>query len=121
MLITAPSGLSSVKGLFKRTRKTVALDTLATSMGPLKGIERRGCTLKPSRVLIAANVVQSDGRSAQSGNGSWTRSPVICCGSDTVNRLLGKGPALGVSRLKRACTPAARAGADQQRSITRPV
>ena len=34
------------------TRKTVVLLTVVTSMGPLNGIDRRGCRLKPSSVLM---------------------------------------------------------------------
>jgi hypothetical protein len=73
------------------TRKTVSLETVETSIGPLKGIESRGCTLKPSSVSRTAVSAQSDGRAAQSGMGRSTRRPVACAGSDAVSRFVGNG------------------------------
>ena len=59
------------------TRNTVALLTVDTSIGPLKGMESRGCVLNPSRVLITSMSAQSDGRVAQFGFGRLTRMPVL--------------------------------------------
>ena len=72
-------------------RKTFELLTLAGSIAPVNGIEIRGCTLKPSSVLRTSMSAQSDGRTAQSGFGRLTRSPVFCDQSNVVQRLLGKG------------------------------
>jgi len=55
----------------------VALLTVDTSIGPLNGMESRGCVLNPSRVLITSMSAQSDGRVAQFGFGRLTRMPVL--------------------------------------------
>jgi hypothetical protein len=60
-----------------RTRNTVLLLTLDTSIGPEKGIDRRGCRLKPSSVLMTSMSAQSETRTAQSGFGKLTRTPVF--------------------------------------------
>src|SRR5712692_3389645 len=116
MPTTFPPGLPPARVLPRLTRKTVLLLTVLTSIGPLKGIERRGCRLKPSSVLIAAKAVQSDGRSAQFGKGKFTLSPVFWLGSATVKRSLGNGPPAGFSISKRAWTlPCARVNDDWSR------
>ena len=83
------------------TRKTFELLTLAGSIGPVNGIEIRGCRLKPSSVLRTSMSAQSDGRTAQSGFGRLTRRPVFCDQSNVVQRLLGNGPPSGLDRSKR--------------------
>ncbi len=90
-----------------RTRKTLELSTLAGSIGPVNGIEIRGCRLKPSSVLSTSMSAQSDGRTAQSGFGRSTRRPVFCEKSKSVQRLLGNGAPSGLDRSKRGETPAA--------------
>ncbi len=74
-----------------RIRKTDELETLAGSIAPVKGIEIRGWTLKPSSVLRTSMSAQSDGRATQSGFGRSTRSPVGCDQSTAVQRSLGNG------------------------------
>src|SRR5262245_12960916 len=96
-------------GLPRRSRKIVSLVTVLTSMGLVKGMDSRGCTLKPSRVFTTARSSQSEGRSVQEGNGRLMRRPVLLLGSATVNRSLGNGPSAGVSTLKRTSVWAAHA------------
>ena len=79
-----------------RIRKTDELETLPGSIEPVKGIEIRGWTLKPSSVLRTSMSAQSDGRAAQSGFGRSTRRPVCCDQSTVVQRSLGNGLASGV-------------------------
>ena len=85
----------------KLTRNTFELLTLAGSIGPVNGIEIRGCRLKPSSVFSTSMSAQSDGRTPQSGFGSLTRRPVSCDQSNVVQRLLGNGPPSGLDRSKR--------------------
>ena len=82
-------------------RKTFELSTLDGSIGPVNGIEIRGCMLKPSSVLRTSMSAQSDGRTAQSGFGRLTRRPVFCDQSNVVQLLLGNGPPSGLDRSKR--------------------
>src|SRR5262245_61390195 len=100
--------------LARLMRKTVSLVTVFTSIGPLKVMDSRGCTLKPSRVLMTSRSSQSEGRAVQSGLGKLICRPVLWLESGTVNRSLGKGPPVGLSRLKRAWTPAARVSGDHK-------
>jgi hypothetical protein len=81
-----------------RIRNTDELETLLGSIAPVNGIEIRGWTLKPSSVLRTSMSAQSDGRTAQSGFGRSTRSPVGCVQSIAAQRLLGNGPPSGVDR-----------------------
>ena len=114
MPMSWPPGSPPGNVLPRLTRKTVSLVTVFTSMGPLKGMDSRGCKLKPSSVLMTSRLAQSVGRTEQSGLGRLTLRPVLWLGSATVNRLLGNGPPVGVSRLKRAWTPAARVSGDHK-------
>ena len=66
------------------TRKIESLVALAGSIAPLKGIEIRGCTLKPSSSFRTSTSRQSEGKTAQFGLGSATRSPVSCVASGSV-------------------------------------
>src|SRR5438093_12340539 len=84
-------------------------------MGPSKGIDSLGSRLKPSSVLMTLISSQSEGRSTQLGRGRLTLRPVLWLLSITVNQSLGNGPPVRVSRLKRACTLAGKAGADEIR------
>jgi hypothetical protein len=81
----------------KRTRNTLELSTLAGSMGPLNGIRRRGCRLKPSSVFKTMTSLQSEGRTAQSGCGRLTRNPVRLVLSTTAKRLHGNGVFFGIA------------------------
>ena len=81
-----------------RIRKTEELETLFGSIAPVKGIEIRGWTLKPSSVFSTSMSAQSDGRTAQSGFGRLTRTPVGCDQSGAVQRSLGYGLPAGVDR-----------------------
>src|SRR5262245_66268665 len=76
-------------------------------MGPSKGIESRGCTLKPSSVLMTSRLAESLGRAAQSGLERLTRRPVIMFGSLTVKRSLGKSTQRRSLGSKRSWTPPA--------------
>src|SRR5262245_59693816 len=78
-------------------------------MGPSKAIDRRGCRLKPSSVLITSMSAQSDGRSAQDGLGRFTRRPVFWVRSFTVNTSDGNRLRTGLSKSDRTPTPAAAA------------
>jgi hypothetical protein len=73
--------------------------------------------LNPSSVLSTSMSAQSDGRTAQSGFGSWTRRPVLCDQSKVVQRLLGNGPASGLDRSKRGWTPAACASEGSTKNV----
>src|SRR5262245_1474329 len=79
-------------------RKTVLLLTVATSIGPLNWIDRRGWRLKPSSVLMTLTSAKSDGRLAASGSGRLTRRFVNWLESATVKRSLGNGPPTGELR-----------------------
>jgi hypothetical protein len=85
---------------------TVWLLTVDTSIGPEKGIDRRGCRLKPSSVLMTSMSAQSDGRAPQFGFGRFTRSPVFWSSSLTVKRSLGNGEPVVDERSKSASTSA---------------
>jgi hypothetical protein len=74
----------------------VLLLTVDTSIGPENGMDRRGWRLKPSSVLMTSISAQSDGRTAQSGLGSFTRTPVFWSWSSTVKRSLGNGLLTGL-------------------------
>jgi hypothetical protein len=73
------------------TRKIVSLETVERSIAPVKGIEIRGWTLKPSSWSRTATSAQSDGLVAQLGCGRSTRRPVTWLESGVVYRLLGNG------------------------------
>src|SRR5262245_33279140 len=97
---------------------TFSLDTLAGSIGAVKGIESRGCRLKPSSVFRTSMSLQSEGRGSavQSSPvvGRSTRSPVSWLRSGTVKRSAGNGPPGGSDRAKSTstealCAPANRA------------
>ena len=51
MPTTPPATSSGAVGSCSLIRKTVLLLTVLTSIGPLNGIDSRGCRLKPSSVL----------------------------------------------------------------------
>ena len=53
----------------------VELETLATSIAPVKGIESRGWILKPSSVLSTSMSAQSEGRTVQLGLGGRPARP----------------------------------------------
>src|SRR5262249_40198555 len=89
------------------TRKTVLLLTLVTLIGPENGIETRGWRLKPSSVLMTSMSAQSEGRTAQSGLGRLTRSPVLLSWSNTVKRSLGNRLRTVEDRSKSVSTAAA--------------
>ena len=79
-----------------------------TSIPPVNGMLSRGCRLKPSSWLMTPTSTQSDGRVLQSGSGMFTRSPVSCSESATVNQSLGNGSCSGtdgVDRSKMTRTP----------------
>src|SRR5947208_9081942 len=80
----------------RRTRNTVLLLTVDRSIGRENGMDRRGWRLKPSSVLMTSISAQSDGRPAQSGLGSVTRTPVFWSWSSTVKRSLGNGLLAGL-------------------------
>ncbi len=86
---------------------------------PLKGIDTRGCKLKPSSVLSTSMSAQSLGRVTHDGFGRLTRTPVRWLGSANVKRSLGNGPRAGELRSNRACTPAASATTGTTSSRTR--
>ncbi len=69
----------------------LSLVAVARSIGPENGTEIRGWMLKPSSVLSTSMSAQSEGRTAQFGFASATRTPVIWLSSGVVWRLLGKG------------------------------
>src|SRR5207245_8042180 len=75
-----------------RTRNTVLLLTLETSIAPENGIESRGWRLKPSSVLMTSTSAQSVGRVEQLSFGRFIRSPVLLSWSKSVKRSLGNGP-----------------------------
>src|SRR5262245_51201707 len=113
MPTTRPPGSPPDSVLPRLTRNTLPLVTLATSIGPSKGIESRGWRLKLSSSLITSRSAQSDGRAAQFGLRRLILSPVLFAGSSTVNRSLGNGPPCGVLRSKEDLTLAARTGDGQ--------
>src|SRR5262245_41855466 len=92
MPTTWPPPSSGAVGSVSLIKKTVPLLTVVTSMGPLNGIDRRGCRLNPSSVLRRVTSSKSDGCVARSGSGRLTRRPVSWLESATVNRSLGNGP-----------------------------
>src|SRR5262245_54079427 len=93
-----PPGSSGAVGSSSLIKKTVVLLTVLTSIGPLNAMDRRGCRLKPSSVLMMLRSAWSDGRLAASGSGRLIRRLVSWLESVTVKRSLGKGPFAGVSR-----------------------
>src|SRR5206468_3410191 len=99
-----------------RTRNTVRLFAVETSIGPENGMDRRGCKLKPSSVLMTSRSSQSDGRTLQSGLGRSTRSPVCWAWSSTVKRLLGYGLPAVEEKSKRTLTPPADASPGRKTS-----
>ena len=86
----------------KLTRKTVLLLTVVRSIGPSKGMDKRGCRLNPSSVLSTWVSSLSERCVLGSGSGKFTRRPVFCVSSATVNQSLGNGPLAGVLKSKRA-------------------
>ena len=92
------------------------LFTVETSIGPENGMDRRGCMLKPSSVLMTSRSSQSDGRTLQSGLGRSTRSPVCWAWSSTVKRLLGYGLPAVEEKSKRTLTPPADASPGRKTS-----
>src|SRR2546426_6541190 len=92
-----------------RTRNTVLLLRLETSIDPEKGIESRGWRLKPSSVLMTSTSAQSVGRVEQLSLGRFIRSPVLLSWSKSVKRSLGNAPVTVEARSNRASTAAAEA------------
>jgi hypothetical protein len=70
-------------------------------MSPSNGTVTRGCRLKPSSSLRWVRSRQSDTRTLQSGDRRFTRRPVLCASSATVNMSVGKIPPSGLSRPNR--------------------
>src|SRR5215212_3980967 len=85
----------------KLTKKIDRPRSDSKSIGPSKGIAKRGCRLKLSKVLVTSIFWQSETRTVQSGLGKFIRSPVFWLASGTVNRSLGKGLVAGLVRSKR--------------------
>src|SRR5262245_51422810 len=87
-------------------------------MAPSKGMERRGCRLKPSSWLTSVRSAQSEGREAQLGSGIFTRNPVRCWKSNTVKRSLGKGDCVGEPRLNSGWVAAEASAGISKRAAT---
>jgi hypothetical protein len=115
--VPAPLTASVVSS--SRTRNALLRSIDAGSIAPLNGIATRGCRLKPSSVLSSATSWQSDGRSAQSGAGRFTRMPVRLPGSGALNASLGNGLAVVADQSNSASVPAADASEGAASSAAR--